>query len=317
MTSREDDAEYKVEPFSLDRFLLFKQLSESAFGTSLTLTGFKKKYDTKKIFGHEVIGFFAIHSPTKTPAAFYGVFPVWLLIDGKKVLAAQSGDTMTHALHRKKGLFKKLALITYEKCREQNILLLFGQPNKNSYHGLTQSLNWTHLDDIARYDLKLPIKTIPFPKLFKKAGIFETYLKYAKAYLKKNIVPGLSEFTNPLGSSNGRVLRNMDYLHYKTGTDKIFIKVSNSILWVKFTDVLWIGDINNYLSPDPKLVLKLKKLAFVLGYNTITFHSNMNLPVAFLSNFKKHSTEPSCFLYLDGEYNNSNLVLTGCDFDTW
>src|SRR6185295_4439504 len=96
-----------------------------------------------------------------SPAAFYGVFPVLVLISGKEVLAAQSGDTMTHRDHQKKGLFIKLAQRTFETCREKGIELVFGLPNSNSYHGFTKKLNWQHKDDIGRFDLKLSIKTFP------------------------------------------------------------------------------------------------------------------------------------------------------------
>src|SRR5215212_6420813 len=119
--------EYSIEPFALDKFLLMKELFKSAYETDIDLEYFNSKYDTRCL-GHEVIGFIAIHTATKSPAAFYGVFPVKLWINGKEVLAAQSGDTMTHKDHRKKGLFVHLAQVSFETCRKKGIELIFGLP---------------------------------------------------------------------------------------------------------------------------------------------------------------------------------------------
>lgn len=309
--------DYKIQAFDLESFSLMKELFKSAFQIDLSAADFKKKFYTKNV-GHKVIGFIAMDIATNTPAAFYGVFPVMLLINGKEVLAAQSGDTMTHKKHRKKGLFVKLAKITFEECHRQGIQLIFGQPNKNSFHGFINKLDWIHLDDSVRYDLKLTTKTFPLPKVLKKINLFNFYLKYANRFLQRRLVKGLTHFTSPAQTALGKVLRNKEYLLYKEDKNKMFIKIHDVILWVKFTDVFWIGDFSSYDKITPATILKIKKLAFLLGYNTITFHINKSLPAPwFLNNFKKFETAPSCFYYVNIEYINYNLVLTGADFDTW
>src|SRR4051812_44590389 len=103
---------YSIQAFTPDKFLLIKELYRSAYGIELDPADFKSKYSTEKL-GSGVIGFLAIHNETNSPAAYYGVFPVMLLINGRQVLAAQSGDTMTHKNHQKKGLFVQLAKITF------------------------------------------------------------------------------------------------------------------------------------------------------------------------------------------------------------
>jgi hypothetical protein len=310
--------DYEIQPFSLDCYPLMKQLFQSAFNSSLNFESFIKKYDTKSL-GHEVIGFIAIHKPTKEPAAYYGVFPVKILINGVEVLAAQSGDTMTHQNHRKKGLFRQLAQLAIQECENKGVQLIFGQPNQYSKHGLVNSLKFTHLDDIIRFDLKLRIKTIPLPKWSKKLGWYNSYHeKYARRFLIKKIIATPKEFTNSLDSLPLKVLRNQSYLNYKSSNDKIFIRINNAVFWIKLDDVMWIGDIDDYDKVDMSTIKKIKKLAFVLGYNTISFHFNKSLDKpGFLMHFKEQQHELSCFYYLNKQYTNHNMILTGADFDTW
>lgn len=309
-------AEYSIQPFSLDTFPLMRELFLSSFNVKISYESFQKKYDTKEL-GHPVIGFIAIYKPTNSPAAYYGVFPVKALINGKEVLVAQSGDTMTHRNHQKKGLFTTLANITFEACRKQGIKIIFGLPNKNSYHGFTQKLGWTHLDDIERYDLKLSMKTFPFPKLLKKMGLFKIFLVYAKLILNKTIITQPRDFTNAVPSEKGRILRKEPYLKYKEGNDKVFINLKTVTFWIKFSDVLWIGEISDYNKMSENVLRRVKRLAFLLGYNTITFHINKNPGYDFLKSFEKYESEPFCFYYLNNNYFNCNLILTGVDFDTW
>lgn len=310
-------SEYSIQPFGTKLFPLLKELFLSAFHTHLDEDVFNKKYNTKAL-GHDVIGFIAVHTNTNTAAAFYAVFPVKVLLNGKEVLAAQSGDTMTHPEHRRKGLFVKLATMTYEVCRQASIALVFGQPNKNSYHGLVNKLGFIPLDEIEQYDLKLRAKTLPLPKLFHKAKRFPSYLRFAKSLLKKRTANTVSNFINPLQTSCGKVLRNKAYLDYKKEPDKIFIRIDEVLLWIKLTDVLWIGDASNYENITPTVLKKLKRVAFSLGYNTIRFHFNKSLrKPAFLRAFKKKGSEASCFLYLNEEFSGHNFVLTSADFDTW
>ena len=310
-------SDYTIQPFSFDHFPLMEELFLSAFKTKIGFDSFIKKYDTRNL-GHEVIGFLAIHTSTQEPAAFYGVFPLKVLINGEVVLAAQSGDTMTHKKHRKKGLFVHLAKITFEECVKKRIGLIFGQPNAYSKHGLINSLKFVHLDDVIRYDLKLKLKTFPLPKLLHKLGLSHIYYKYAKKVLRKRAVNHLKDFTNSVIDLPVKTLRNEAYLNYKNSDEKMFIEINETVIWIKFAEVLWIGDADDYEKMNASTISKLKKLAFVLGYNTISFHINKRISKpSFLSAFREYDTEASCFYYLNSNYQNYNMLITGADFDTW
>lgn len=309
--------DYSIFPYTPDHFPLMKDLFKAAFGMRIKEDAFRRKYDTVEL-GHAVIGFLAVHLLTQTPAAFYGVFPVKILWDEREILAAQSGDTMTHPAHQRKGLFTHLANLTYAVCRQKNIGLIFGQPNKNSYQGLVNRLHFLHLDEVMRYDLKRGLKTIPLAKLAQKAGCFHLFLSYAKKILAGVTIAPLHSFCNPLPVGYAKVLRNRDYLRYKNESDKFFIRLRGATFWLKLTDVLWIGEVDNYAAVDARVLRQLKQLAFRLGYNTLSFHLNKSIaPPAFLQSFNGQIAEASCFLYLNKELEGTNLVLTGADFDTW
>ena len=78
--------------------------------------------------------------------ASYGVYPVAMRIAGREVVGAQSGDTMTHPEHTKRGLFVRLAKLTYELAAEEGVALVFGFPNENSYPGFVKRLGWSFQD---------------------------------------------------------------------------------------------------------------------------------------------------------------------------
>jgi hypothetical protein len=309
---------YSYQRFSLDHYAAMKILFQSSFGTGLAEDVFLKRYDTSSL-GHPVIGFLAFHIGTNAPAAYYGVFPVKLNYKGKIFLVAQSGDTMTHEQHRKKGLFVWLAKKTFDTCRKENIQLIFGLPNKNSYPGFINHLGWVQRDTISRYDLKLRFKTVPLPKLFAKLKLFKTYTRTVAKLTPYRLKPSVSEFSNKEGHTDmAKVSRSAEYLQYKSNSDKLFISINDVVFWIKLTDVLWIGDVDDYKKINDRVIRKLRGLAFFLGYNTICFHFNDSVEKpAFLRRFRKYNEEPSCFYYFDNELQNVNLLLTGADFDTW
>jgi len=310
--------DYSLQRLTHLHYPYIQQLYFNAFGFQPSIQEIAKRFDTIRL-GSEVIGYIAIHQPTDTPAAYYGVFPLKVLIQNNIIQAAQSGDTMTHSNHRKKGFFKKLARLTYEECKQKGIKIIIGQPNEKSYHGLVKSLEWTHLDEIIRWDQKLNFKTFPFPKLARHARVLQKlYLSYARFILKKYIVNDISSFNNTIPQNHGKIFRNKDYLEYKRSVDKFFLDLDGIIIWVRLIDVFWIGDISNYENIPPLFLQKLKKLSFLLGYNTISLNLNesISLPPP-LDSFKKNSKQASCFLYLDKEFDGLNFILTAADSDTW
>lgn len=309
--------EYSFVRMTAGHYPLIQQLYSDVFNSKPSLKEIKKHFATTEL-GCDAIGFIAIHKKTNDIAAFYAIFPVKILIGDKMIQGGQAGDGMTHKDHRNKGLYFNLILLSFEECKRQGLKLLFGQPNKNSYPGLKKT-GWRDMDEIVRWDLKLKIKTFPLAKL---AGLhkafFSFYLNYAKAALKKFRIKGIEEFNNPLHKNYARIFRDRNYLNYKKGNDKFFIKINGIVLWIRLTDVFWIGDLDNYESLTDDFLKKLRKIAFWLGYNTISFDINktVELPPV-LNYFKASSEQPSCLYYLDKSLEGYNILITAADFDTW
>jgi hypothetical protein len=84
-------------------------------------------------------------------AGQYSIVPVDMMIQGKRVRAAQSVDTMTHSNYRKQGIFLALARNVYEKAKNDNVSLIYGFPNQFSFHGLTDHLGFTTLPNVKKF----------------------------------------------------------------------------------------------------------------------------------------------------------------------
>jgi hypothetical protein len=313
-----DDSPYNIERLRPDHFGALQVLFDNCFGQQLKPEVIAARFDTKAI-GADPIGFLAFEKSTGEPAAFYGVFPVRVQVNGETVLAAQSADTMTHQRHRKKGLFVLLAKRTIEACREEHIAFIFGQPNAQSEPGFLKHLQFKNRDRIVRWDLKQGNKSIPIHKLARAfPSLWPAVYRYRKWILSKYRLDQPPSFMNPYETDCAKLLRDEAYIRYKTSPDKIFVLVDDVLLWVKLSDVFWIGDAADYSAITPRLLKKIQTLAYRLGYNTLSFQLNESLtPPAFLQKFMRVYSEPSIFYYLDARYNNINLVVTGADFDTW
>ena len=116
--------QYRFEQISPDNYPAFIGLAKDAFLVDFSLDDVQRLLDTKS-FGVDHIGFLAFHNPTGQAAAFYGIFPCFVEIDGQKILAAQSGSTMTHPDHRRRNLFVLTAERTYELARSEGIAFVY------------------------------------------------------------------------------------------------------------------------------------------------------------------------------------------------
>ncbi|MFT3759921.1 GNAT family N-acetyltransferase [Thauera sp.] len=84
-------------------------------------------------------------APNGQDAAVYSIFLVPFLLNGQRILAAQSLDTLTDKNHRGQGLFTLLAKAVYNRCTEKNIQFVYGFPNSSSGPGFFGKLDWQEL----------------------------------------------------------------------------------------------------------------------------------------------------------------------------
>lgn len=92
-----------------------------------------------------------------TLAAHYVVIPCGVMWKGVPVKAALSLNTATHPDHRGRGLFVRLATLTYETAAAQGYHHVFGVGNSQSTHGLVKKLGFQLVGRLeARLSVLLP-----------------------------------------------------------------------------------------------------------------------------------------------------------------
>lgn len=155
---------------SLDNLSRLSEMFKLCLNRDVNESYFLWKYKNNP--AGEVVAFEAVEGDTI--AAFYGVIPERYCIDRQEYTVYQSMDTMTHPDFQKRGLFTKLAKMTYDYLREQNgSVYIIGIPGGNSFHGFVNKLDWMHIHDF-KY-LFLPTNIGKFLNLFTNTSkwIFE------------------------------------------------------------------------------------------------------------------------------------------------
>jgi hypothetical protein len=310
-------AEYTFERISKDNLKHLVTLYRNAFHVNVGIDYLEKKYNTS-VFGVEYIGYVAM-AENGIPAAYYGVFPIGCEYEGKRMICAQSGDTMTHSDHRGKGLFIELAGKTYALAKESGIAFVYGFPNNNSYPGFVNKLSWQHREDLNLFSIK--IMTLPLAKLAKKVNAFrvfyDLYVRLILLFYKKET----AGFPNSLTAEgeNG-IIHDRHFFDYKKYSNTSILKLRGKRAWVKIDGRLWIGDIEHVSEQGFREVISsLKTLAFLIGADQIHFHTHPGTDYnAFISNLGKvKSKNPIGFLDLDSGIDIASFKFQSGDFDTF
>jgi hypothetical protein len=268
--SNNQSREYSVTRLNKDNLADVAKLHKEVYGTAAPDDYFSKKYDTAYT-GVENAGYIA-YNKENIPVAYYGVIPCFIQYENKIMLAAQSADTMTHPQHRYKGMFVDLSNKTFELCRELGILLIFGFPNQNSYHGAINKLGWKMTG--AMNCFTIPVKSFPLESLSKKSGILnKLYKRYTSFVLKRKLSPRFGVANSVLADGFAGVNRSEAYLLYKTYSPAKVILDDDTKIWISNKYGLMIGDIEGINKMNFNVVInKLKRIAKKLGIQQIQFH---------------------------------------------
>lgn len=225
-------------------------LIRRCFGYAVTLGQVRAKYATRP-FGAADIGFLAI-ARNGQPAAYYGVFPIIVELLGERFLAAQSGDTMTDPDHQKRGLFIKLAGLSYELAERSGIKFIFGFPNENSLPGFQRKLGWTFCGHL--HDFKLATGAFPMCELSSRwkwlLPIYRSIMAKRCAALR---VDG-PELRRGIGAS----LRDDRFFRYKEGLGARWVGLNGLQFFAKPDVHLYVGevcDIQDFASEQVKASL--------------------------------------------------------------
>jgi hypothetical protein len=306
---------YSIKRLDKNRLKDLAVLYTAVYNCRASKNYFLKKYDTSYT-GVENVGYIA-YDQGKKPVAFYGVIPCFIQYENQIILAAQSADTMTHPSHRCKGLFKKLATITFDLCRMSGIAFIFGFPNQNSYHGLL-SLGWEKMETMERF--VIPVNSFSLESLLYKRKWTRWLYKYYAAKVLKKYFYSLEGLPNSIADDKwGRVYRDEKYLYYKTYTSSEVIKIGESKIWIKFQNGLVIGDAEMVYNDKEfdKVMNEIKKIAKRLGISQICFQASPGtcLYNLFARKYNSFLSFPILFLDLSSDLPLSKIKFTFADMD--
>ncbi len=305
--------EYSIVRACEDNIGWLSQLLKANGSASLELEQLKKKYDTSYT-GHSYIAHFAINSDGN-PAAFFCLFPSYLWLDGKKVLAGQSADIITHPDHQRRGLFGLLGRATEDLALQIGMIHLFAFPNANSFPGFVKSLGWQH---IGNYYVQQNLTGgFAWFRLFRKLSLTGMYDRLMKLRLNKIKLNTDDKRLNNLKGINGQ-LRNSAFYNYKAWNGSVWIEYRGLALWVRRdSDLLLIGDIVNVDANinDQLKQEKLDKLCKSLGLSGWRFESSAGLEVS--QNGKNFSGVYLVYSNLRNRNQGVPLNFTGGDADVF
>lgn len=158
--------EYKLVSF--ENLSRFTELVHACFKIDVNEDYFRWKYCQNPV--GKLVAFEALDKDRV--AAFYGLIPELYNINGQVTKIYQSMDTMTHPDYQKRGLFVKLANLTFDYVKNtEGRLDMVGIPGTNSFHGFVHKLNWKNIHNFKFFFL--PKAWHQFKYFFRKTSSVE------------------------------------------------------------------------------------------------------------------------------------------------
>jgi len=306
--------QYHIKQISKEDIPAFTNLYNLVFNKKFNSDVFKKKFETnwaKRTY----IGYLAFHENGEI-AAYYGVYPSILKVNEKIHFSAQSAETMTHPNHRRKGLFKVLMDETLSLCKSENIELIYGFPNSNSYPQFMKS-GWKHSENIIRYNI--PVKLTLAQKIFRKINNTHyqtTALKILRGF-EKNKFSNWSYEKNIINQLfHPRIQEYIEYKEFKNNF-RVFTKYGEALVSWKYNDLL-IGEFQvNDKEKNQSFWTELINIGVKIGANNLILDSTEENQVpSSITHFKIQGL-PIIYYSLNPEIQNLKFNFTGLDFDTF
>ena len=276
----------------------------------------------KNCHGQEkFIGYIAYDRLRKKPAAFYGVFPSYAIVKGQKILIAQSGDTMTHPSHQKKGLFFQLAKKTYEFCLQNEIKMIFGFPNSVSHPLFINKLGFSETKQLVNSTLfENKLEVCRFSQKNKTmAKIHDFHVKCILLFFSRG-----KYFQNSnaiFEDEKAYMLHDSIYHKWKSSTNKFFLKIHGVNVWISCAqNQIAIGDIELINELDLEKVLrKLKILTFLLGYRFLSIGGSEDSYLIKLleGKYEQLPSYTPIFLDLSDSLPHSSFLFLNSDVDVF
>lgn len=133
--------EFRATQFSEDVLDAYSDLFRSCFPGASALTATYLKWLYADNPAGKVVGFDAWEG--RELAAHYACIPVDALVNGVRRRVLLSLNTATHPKFQGKGLFTKLAALTYERAAAEGFHAVYGVANSNSTPGFLRKLGFS------------------------------------------------------------------------------------------------------------------------------------------------------------------------------
>lgn len=313
-TDKTHTDDYKIVRLDKAGLADIARLHKMVYGVTPAKGHFQRKYNTSYT-GIENIGFLAYDAASK-PVAFYGAIPCFIQCGDETVLAAQSADTMTHPKHRNKGLFIKLARLTFDLCRKVGIKVVFGFPNQNSHHGLVK-LGWATTESMERFNIA--VKVFPLESLSRKFKWARSiYNSYASSVLRKYFYSRNGLANSLITTDCGGVYRDEKYLQYKTYSSSQVMQLGSCKIWYKIQNGFVVGDMGAVTEQDFDTTIEhLKRMCARLGIREISFQVSPGTVLSdlFGKTIPVAASFPIMFLDLDSNLDLTKVKFTLADID--
>jgi hypothetical protein len=256
---------YKFELVKVDDISLIKyvKLLQEVFPKSkkFTFDFVKWQYASNPI--GNIVGFNAFYGDEL--AGHYVTMPVYANINGVKKLGLLSLNTVTHASHRGKGLFTKLAEMTYKYAIDNEYEFVYGVANANSTPGFVRKLGFQF---VAPLTVKVGLGKLPqkdekdnfdFERIWAKEDVNWRLNNPEQPYFieKKQIMVTTEKITLNaiMGVFEDDLLKDFKSVnkYRKFGLAKLYVGINSSINW---RNSLYFGVPNRFKSSPLNLIFK-------------------------------------------------------------
>lgn len=311
------EQDYRIERIGPAHYHHLVTLMHRCFGVRTDVGRIAAKFDTAA-FGASNIGYLAF-AQNGSAAAYYGVFPVPVRYAGKIRVAAQSGDTMTDPDHQKRGLFVRLAELTYKLAAEQGIVFVFGFPNDNSLPGFEKRLHWTFAGRLQEFRMRAA--WLPFCELASRYGrVQQLYDKFSGRVLGRYLDPTATWAHGTVDDMADGLVHDGDLMEYKKRLGASVVLFEGFRMIVRARTHLYIGDV----APIPgtrvdELLGSIKRLGRKLSCRTVvfTFSPGHWLEQHLRSRVAAEESLPIGYLMLEPGAAPPPLTISRVDLDTF
>lgn len=307
--------EYRLERLCPDTIPHLAQLHAAVYGAKADERLFREKYDTAYT-GLSCVGYLA-YDIAGTPIAFYGVIPCRIWYRDQWMLAAQSADTMTHPQYRLKGMFVELSEKTFALCRHLGIPLLFGFPNRQSYHGAIHKLGWKMTEEMVYF--KVPARRSRIGALLKRYRFLSLlYQPYCRRILRRYSSGKAGIANSVIADGWAGLWRNDEFLGYKKYSDSIVLSFGEVQLWLGKKNYNLVGDIAGITSENASRVFEqISQVIGRLGFTEWQFHGSPGTALynLFAKRYAQSPSYPALFQDFGSPISPEKIKFTFADID--